>query len=163
VVTAAGGGDVPCMHLSSMLKHKCSSFDSGVQHWRALAERIDPRLPLDQQTYVACQHLISWPSKMWEPATVMLHHVCLCVCHMQTSPKLSEIDVWLLGNLNRNLGVLIQNLPPDSRSEVRFCHFGCFRVAFPINCTVKTGNRGGPVIVTSQTDDTWLLLGVLDR
>jgi len=43
-------------------------------------------------------------------------------------PKLSEIDVWLLGNSNRNPGFPIQNLPSYSRSEVRFRHFGCLRV-----------------------------------
>jgi len=53
---------------------------------------------------------------------------CPFVCHTQMSPKLSEIDVWLLGNSNRNLGFPIQNLPPDSRSEVPFCYFGCFGV-----------------------------------
>jgi len=34
------------------------------------------------------------------------------VCHMQIFPKLSEIDVWLLGNLNGN--------PASSESAVRF-------------------------------------------
>jgi len=28
------------------------------------------------------------------------------VCHMRISPKLSEIDLWLLGNSNRNPGRL---------------------------------------------------------
>jgi len=50
--------------------------------------------------------------------------VRLSVCHTRISPKLSEIDVWLLENSNRNLGFPIQNLP----SEVRFGHFGCFLV-----------------------------------
>jgi len=71
---------------------------------------------------------------MWGPAIEVVVVVCLCVCpsvcHMQISPQLSEIDVWLLGNSNRNPGFPIQNLPSDLRSEVRFCHFGFFRVAF---------------------------------
>jgi len=54
--------------------------------------------------------------------------VCLFCGHTRISPKLSKIDVWLLGNSNRNPGFPIQNLPSDSRSEVRFRHFGCFRV-----------------------------------
>jgi len=48
------------------------------------------------------------------------------VCHMRISLILSEIDVWLLENSNRNLGFPIQNLPPDLRSEVRLRHFACF-------------------------------------
>jgi len=48
-------------------------------------------------------------------------------CH-QISPKLSEIDILLLGHSNRKLGFPIQKLSSDSRSEVRFCHFGCFWV-----------------------------------
>jgi len=61
-------------------------------------------------------------------AIVMVCVVRLSVYHIRISPKISEIDVWLLGNSNRNLGFPIQNLPSDSRSEVRFRHFGCFRV-----------------------------------
>jgi len=45
---------------------------------------------------------------------------------MQIPPKLSEIDVRLLGNLNRNPVFLTQNLPPDSRSEIQFHLFGRF-------------------------------------
>jgi len=67
----------------------------------------------------------SWPTTMWQPAMVMVH----IVRHMQISPKLSETDLWLLWNANRNLGFPIQNLPSDSQSEVRFHHFGCFRVS----------------------------------
>jgi len=55
-----------------------------------------------------------------EPAIVMVHVVCSSVCHIRVSPKLSKIDVWLLGKLNRNLGFPVQNLPPDSQSEVQF-------------------------------------------
>jgi len=40
--------------------------------------------------------------------------VCLSVCCVRISPKLSEIDVWLLGNSNRKLGL------PDSESANRF-------------------------------------------
>jgi len=66
---------------------------------------------------------------MW-PAIVMVHIVCLSVCHMRISVKLSEIDVWLLGNTKRNPCSLIQNLPLDLRLKVLFHHFWCFSVAF---------------------------------
>jgi len=54
--------------------------------------------------------------------------VCPSVCYMPISPKVSGIDRWLLENSNRYPGSLIQSLPSDSRSEVRFCYFGYFRV-----------------------------------
>jgi len=38
---------------------------------------------------------------------------CLSVCHTWISPKQSEIDIWLLGNSNRNPGFPIQNLIRD--------------------------------------------------
>jgi len=69
---------------------------------------------------------------MWGPAIVIVRvcrpSVCLSVCRTRISPKLSEIDVSLLGNSNRNPDFAIQNLPSDSRSGVRFRHFGCFWV-----------------------------------
>jgi len=65
---------------------------------------------------------------MWGPAIVMVRVVRPSVCHMQIFPKLSGIDLWLLGNSNRNQGFPIPNLPSDSRREVRFRYFGCFRV-----------------------------------
>jgi len=72
--------------------------------------------------------LFSWPATMWWPAIVVVCVVRLSVCHMWISAKVSEIDVWLLGNTNRNLGFPIQNLPSDLRSDVQFRHFGCFQV-----------------------------------
>jgi len=54
---------------------------------------------------------------------------CQSVCHMRISPKLSEIDVWLLGNLNRNVGFPIQSLPSDSRLEVRSAIMGNYGLA----------------------------------
>jgi len=65
---------------------------------------------------------------MWGLAIVMVHVVCLSVCHACISLKLSEIDVWLLGNSNMNVGFPIQNLPSYSWLKVRFHHFGCFQV-----------------------------------
>jgi len=57
------------------------------------------------------------------------------MCHMRLSPKLSQTDVWLLGDSNRNPGFSIQNLPSDSRSEVRFCHlFLVFSVRHFAHC-----------------------------
>jgi len=55
--------------------------------------------------------------------------VCLSVCHTQISPKLSEIDIWLLLNANRKSEFLIQNLPSDSGPEVQFRRFGLFHSA----------------------------------
>jgi len=49
----------------------------------------------------------------------MVRIVCPSACHTRISPKLSEIDLWLLWNVNRNWGFPIQNLPSDLRSEVR--------------------------------------------
>jgi len=87
----------------------------------------------------------------------------LSVHHTQISPKLSEIDLLLLGN-----GFPIQNLHRDSWSKVGFCHFGCFRVGTsPVRTemvqwmswygsvgtdshqSAPTGHRCGPAIVTS--------------
>jgi len=80
--------------------------------------------------------------------------VCLSVSHTQISPKLSEIDVWLLGNQNRNPRIPYQNLP----SEVRFCRFGCFQVAFSYRLYRKDGTTLGTVAgqLSSRpiTDDT---------
>jgi len=56
-----------------------------------------------------CVLYFSWPARMCGPAIVMVH-ACLSVCRMQISPKLSKIDVWLLGNSNRSPSFLIQNL-----------------------------------------------------
>jgi len=83
---------------------------------------------------------ISWPVTMWGPATVMVRNVRLSVCHTRIYPILSEIDVWLLGNSTRKSGFPIQNMPSDSRSEARFRHFECFRVAIS---PIQTEN--GPV------------------
>jgi len=54
---------------------------------------------------------ISWPATMWGPAIVMVRVVPPSICHTRISPKLSETDVWLLGNSNRNLS-----------SRFRVCH-----------------------------------------
>jgi len=79
--------------------------------------------------YVCKSYCIgSWFATMYGPAIVMVRIVRLSVCCMRISPKLSKIDLWLLLNVNRNLGFPIQNLPSDLRSEVQFCHFGCFQV-----------------------------------
>jgi len=64
---------------------------------------------------------VSWPATMWEPAVVMVRVVRRSVCHMRIPPKPSEIGIQLPGSLNRNLGFPIQNLPSDSRLELRFC------------------------------------------
>jgi len=78
------------------------------------------------------------------------------------SPKLSEMDVWLLGNSNRNPGFPIQNLPSDSQSEVRFHHFGCFRVAFSDKLYRKDGTTlcavAGQLSSHPITDDTLFIL-----
>jgi len=69
--------------------------------------------------------IISRPATMWGAAGVMVR--VDCPSHVNIY-NLSEIDVWLLGNSNRNLDFLIPNLPSDSRSEVRFRHYRCFWV-----------------------------------
>jgi len=90
------------------------------------------------------------------PVLIMVHVVS------RISQKLSDIDVQLLGNSNRNLGFPIQNLPPDSRLEVRFRHFGCFRVAFSNKPYRKDGTTPGTVAgeLSSRpiTDDTLFLV-----
>jgi len=65
---------------------------------------------------------ISWHATVCRPAMVMVRvvrpYVCLFICHMQISPKLGEIDVWLLGNRLPDSSPAI-----DSRSQVRLHHF----------------------------------------
>jgi len=86
---------------------------------------------------------------------------CLSVCHTLISLKLSEIDIWLLGNSIRNPGFPIQNLPSDSQSEVRFRHFGYFRVAFFDKLSCKDGTTlntvAGQPSSCPITDDTSFL------
>jgi len=65
---------------------------------------------------------------MWGPAIVMVSVVCLSVCLSHANISETKQSVWLLGNSNRKPDFPIQNLPSDLRSEVRFRHFGCFRV-----------------------------------
>jgi len=66
---------------------------------------------------------------MWGPAIVMDRVVCLFVRLSHANVfETKRIDVWLLENLNRKWGFLIQNLASDSRSEVCFHHFVCFWV-----------------------------------
>jgi len=81
------------------------------------------------------------------------HNVRPSVCHTRISLKLSEIDVWLLGNSNRNPVFPVQSLPSDTRLEVQFRHSGCFWVAF-----LKDGTALGTVAgqLSSRTimDDT---------
>jgi len=84
----------------------------------------------------------------------MVRIVCLSVCRMRISLKLSEIDVWLLGNSNRNPGFPIQNLPSDLRLEVQFCHFRCFWVAFSDKLYCKDGPTLGTVSSCPTTNDT---------
>jgi len=111
--------------------------------------------------------IFSWPATMWRPAIVMVRVVRLSVCHTRISPKLSEIDIWLLGNSNRKL-------IPDSESAIRFAigstvlpfwvfpgwqtarngSVGLVNVVYGSVGTVTsrhhTGHRGGPAIVTSH-------------
>jgi len=67
--------------------------------------------------------------------------VCLSarpsVCVSQTNISVTKPDrrMVTIGNSNRKLGFPIQNLPSDSRSEVRFRHVGYFRVG---TSTVET-------------------------
>jgi len=97
---------------------------------------------------------------MLGPAILMVRVVHSPVCHTRISPKLSEIDAWLLGNLNRNLGFPIQNLPSDSRSEVLLRYFGCFRVTFSDDKAISKAVAAGAIavaaiesVVKPMTDD----------
>jgi len=75
------------------------------------------------------------------PPTVCV--VCPSLCTSVSHANESEIDLWLLWNSDRNPGFPIQNLPSDSQSEVRFRHFGCFRVGtLPMTrlCQWSTGS-----------------------
>jgi len=67
---------------------------------------------------------ISWLATMWGPAIVMVRVVrqSVCLSHANIYETKRERHM-----VNRNPGFPIQNLPSDSRSEVRFRHFGCFR------------------------------------
>jgi len=87
------------------------------------------------------------------PAIVIVRVVCPSVCHTHTSPKLCEIDVWLLGNSNRNPGFPIQNLPSASWSEVRFRHVRCFRVHI---AHVKLGQFNGELGTDTGLCLIWL-------
>jgi len=78
----------------------------------------------------------SWPTTMWGPAIVMIRIIRLT----RISTELGETDVWLLGNSNWNRGFLVQNLPSNSRLEVRFQHFGCFSVG-TLPLVTEMGNR----------------------
>jgi len=82
------------------------------------------------------------------------------VAHKRISPKLSQIDVRLLGNWNRNPGFLIQNLLSYSRSETWFRHFGRFRVVFSDKLYRKVGTTlrtvAGQLSSRPITDDTLL-------
>jgi len=57
-------------------------------------------------------------------ARVVRPSVCLSVClshaNISETNRDSQIDVWLLGNSNRNQGFPIENLPSDSRCDVQF-------------------------------------------
>jgi len=66
--------------------------------------------------------------------------VCLSLCHMWISPKLSEIDIWLLGNLNRKPRL------PGSECAVRFA----------------IGSTVSPFWAVTAEDWKWRILGKVE-
>jgi len=68
---------------------------------------------------------------MWGPTIAMVHTVCpsVVLSHVNISETKQDRPT-VTGKSNRNPGFPIPNLPSDSRSEVRFHHFGCLWVAF---------------------------------
>jgi len=83
------------------------------------------------------------PQREGQITIVMVCVVRLIVCYTRISLRLSEIDIWLLGTSNREPGFRIQNLPLDSRSEVQFRHFGCFRVGGSVGTVTTLGTEAG--------------------
>jgi len=81
---------------------------------------------------------------MWGPAIVMVCIVWSSVCHTGISPKLSEIDVWLLETQIR-----------IRASRFRICHqicdwkygstiFGVSGLLSPMNFTIKAALQCAP-------------------
>jgi len=91
----------------SLLRDVIRSFNgsyimlSDVLNGPAAITALNPPTAPSHITYCI---IFSWLTTMWRPAIVIVCTVHLSVCHMRISPKLSEIDVWLLGNSNRNPG-----------------------------------------------------------
>jgi len=119
--------------------------------------------------FIACQRtviiiIISPRPTIWGPAIVMVRvvrlSVVLYVCHTRMCPKLSEIDIWLLGNSNRKLGFPIQNPTFWVFPGWHFAHSDRNRSVGLVNVVTgsvetvtsrhHTGHRGGPAIVTSH-------------
>jgi len=86
--------------------------------------------------------------------------VCPSVCHTRISPKLSEIDAWLLGNSNRNPGFPIQNLYQSRDRKYGSAILGVSGLALrPFRQKWAVGLVNGSVgTVTSL--DTWPALPV---
>jgi len=69
-----------------------------------------------------------WFIKTWQSTlylTITLAHLNRFLAGLNISETKRDSRM-LLGNSNRNTDFLIQNLPSDSRSEVRFFNLGCF-------------------------------------
>jgi len=89
----------------------------------------------------------SRPTTMWGSAVAMVCVVRPFVCHTWISPKLSEIDVWLLRTLNRNPGFPIFR----SCHQIRDRKYGSVILGVSgslslINCTVKTVPHWAPLV-----------------
>jgi len=91
---------------------------------------------------------------MWGLAIEMVRIVCpsvrlsVCLSHANISKRDRH---WLLGNANRKPGFTIQNLPSDSRLEVRFCQFdnACHTCALLwVDCSDKLYRKDGTTLGT---------------
>jgi len=102
---------------------------------------------------------------MHGPAIVMVRVVCLSLCVSHANVFETKMDIWLLGNSNRNLGFPIQDLSSDLRAKVRFRHFGCFRVGTspivtnmdnygPCQWVIGHRHRSGIIELTFSYDHT---------
>jgi len=107
-----------------------------------------------QGTHISVtQHLQLLPGLPGLQSALVRSSTCPYVCHMLLSPKLSEIDIWLLGNSNTKLGFPIQNLPSHSQSEVRFRYLGVSQLALrPFRQKWAVGLVSGSVGTVTSLD-----------
>jgi len=122
-----------CLHQNGQnLAHKKKKLRA-TKSVLKLQQMIKWDVFLEHGVYI---YLLVGPPLCWASCSNDLH--CPSICHMRDRSR-------LLWNWNRNPGFPIQNLPSDSWSEVQFCHFGCFWVAFSDKLYHKDGTTLGTV------------------
>jgi len=109
----------PVHHVSAMLVC-CQSLQTVVSCTRWMLT--------DANRYTHQGAVISSPATLWGPAVVMVCVVRLSVCLLNANIFETKWDRHAQETWIGKRGFLIQSLPLDSRLEVRFRHFGCFRV-----------------------------------